>query len=202
MSDIVPRARPEMDRGAVEALLRAADVALDLPALVGRRGYYRDTMGVAGVNDLGLYDDALFYVSPTAFASFNANTDPSRERPNMATLAAGVWRFAIGIHNASKDPALHPHYKALVQATEFIVRRAGTESVAPGVKDERGRCLGGGRWVGWFGINCHKGGNTTTSSEGCQTVHPSQWDEFITLVARDMARHNVASLAYLLTERV
>jgi lysozyme len=172
-----------MNRAAVEELLRDAGVDLAKPALVGRRGYYRDTMGRPGINDLGIYDDAVFVVSPSDFASFNANVDPSRHRPGMATLTAGVWRYKIGIHNLSKDPALHPRYKALVQAAEVTVHR-----------DDAGND------TGWFGINIHKGAYTGTSSEGCQTIHPDQWSAFITLVDAEMKQYGVTTIPYLLTE--
>src|SRR5262245_47290518 len=65
--------------------------------VVGLRGYFRDTMGAPGVNDRGIYDDALFIHSAQAFAAFNGNTDPSAYRKRsaamkgMATLKPGVW---------------------------------------------------------------------------------------------------------------
>ena len=183
-ASIVPSARPELPLTAVRDMLALHGASLQAPALLGRRAYYRDTMGVPGANDWGIYDDAIFYCSPTAFASFNANTDPSRHHPGVAVLKAGVWRYRLGIHNQSKDPVKHPHYKALVQGEQVTVAREGQ-----------------GDDTGWFGINIHRGGFTTTSSEGCQTIHPSQWDAFIGLVDGDMKRHGVLTLPYVLTER-
>lgn len=202
MTSLLPSARPEIGRHAAEQLLHKAGVDISRPAILGRRGYYRDTMGVIGKNDRGLYDDALIVVTPTAYATFNANTDPSRAYPGVAVLEAGLWLFKLGIHNASKDPAAHPHYPALVQADEVIVRRDDTKEFSAGTRHERyGECLGGGRWRGWFGINNHRGGFTSTSSEGCQTVWPPQWEAYFELVKGEMKRYSQLCIPYLLTAR-
>ncbi len=179
----VPKSRPQLDVASVRELLRGAGVDVNYPALLGQRGYYRDTMGKPGVNDWGLYDDAIFYFSPTAFSSFNANTDPSRSYPRVAVLEPGLWRYKLGVHGLSRPAS--KRYKALVQGAAVTVRR-----VDVAVPD-----------TGWFGINIHRGSYGSTSSEGCQTIHPDQWDGFIGLVDGDMRRHNVLSIPYLLTEQ-
>lgn len=182
MTTIVPAARPELDRTAAENLLRAYGITG--PAILGRRSYYRDTMGAPGKGERGIYDDAIAIVTPTYYKTFNANTDPSVRRPRIAVLKAGAWDYKIGIHNLSKDPDTHPHYTALVQAGPVTVVRDGA-----------------GEDSGWFGINIHKGGVNTTSSEGCQTIYPTQWQEFITAVQHEMAAHHLTKLPYVLTER-
>lgn len=179
---IVPAARPEMARAAAEALLKAGGVDLSKPALLGRRGYYRDSMGEVGVQERNLYDDAIVLVSPTAFITFNANCDPSRFRDGIANLKAGRWLYKVGTHGLSKPK--DRQYEALVQAAKVTVAR-----------DERGD------ETGYFGINIHRGGRTTTSSEGCQTIHPDQWEEFMATVKREMSAHGVRTVPYLLTER-
>lgn len=173
MTAAIPRTRPKMTRDEVVALVRSRHPDEDLPDtfVVGIRGYYRDSMGKVGQNDRGLYDDALFLITPTKFLSFNANTDPSRSRPGagfgagkgMAVLRPGFWHaHALGKHKSL--------YLALVQSRgKVIVDRDGHAGSYPE--------------TGMFGINIHKGGINSTSSEGCQTIPPSQWDEFIHAVA-------------------
>lgn len=200
MTTIVPAAKPEIGRHAAEEILHAAGIDIAQPAILARRGYYRDTMGIAGKNDRGIYDDAIIVVSPTAFATFNANTDPSRSHPGVAVLESGLWHFKLGTHNRTKAKELQ--YPALIQAETFVVKRDGTEQFAKGAKhDVYGECLGDGRWRGWFGMNCHRGGYNTTSSEGCQTLWPEDWDAFYALVRREIQRYQLMSIPYLLTVR-
>jgi lysozyme len=145
--------------------------------VVGIRGYYKDTMGAPGVNDRGIYDDALFINTPQATVAFNGNTDPSRYKKGvgvseatkgMASLNAGAWF----VHKFDKHRG---KYLALCQKAGVVtVTRDGT----PPYSD-----------TGYFGINIHKGSYNTTSSTGCQTIHPDQWESFINLAKDQVKRY-------------
>lgn len=176
MPTIVPNAKPRLSAEELHELLipYAIDREQHPLIIVGIRGYYKDTMGAPHVNDRGIYDDALFIDTPSATVAFNGNTDPSGYRKGhgtgaakgMATLKPGAWfvhRFDL--HRGK--------YLALCQRAGVVtVTRDGT----PPSDD-----------TGMFGINIHRGGYNTTSSEGCQTIHPSQWESFIAL-AVDQAK--------------
>ncbi|MBD8619438.1 hypothetical protein IFT67_10950 [Sphingomonas sp. CFBP 13728] len=197
MPNIVPETKPRLSYGDLMEKLDAAghviDQAEDPLIVVGIRGYYKDHMGIAGRNDRGIYDDAIFLVSPNFFGSYNGNTDPSRVRKGrgtgegkgMASLTVGLWRaHRFGMHKGI--------YMALCQTGgDVTVMRDGV-----GVDyAETGR----------FGINIHNGGWAGTSSLGCQTIYPGQWESFISAAMDQAQRHfgskwNRTTVPYALLE--
>lgn len=179
---IVPASRPQLSREEALKLIHERFPGYKGGVVVlGVRGYYRDTMGKPGKNDRGIYDDALFVISDHVFAAFNGNTDPRVYAKRIANLAVGVWRYKPGIHGLSKPAA--QRYKAFVQAAPVTVIR---DQVGPD--------------TGWFGINIHRGGNTTTSSAGCQTIPPSQWEAFRSLLMTELDRAKQTEFRYVLID--
>lgn len=192
---IAPIEKPRLSSSELHELLApfAIDRELHPVVVVGIRGYYKDSMGAPGVNDRGIYDDAIFIDSIQATVAFNGNTDPSKVRAGsgkgtakgMASLNQGAWfvhRFAL--HKGK--------YLALCQrAGDVTVTRDGNPPYAD---------------TGSFGINIHKGSYTSTSSEGCQTIHPDQWASFISLAQDQVKRYfsgnwNRRTIPYVLLER-
>lgn len=176
----VPGSKPRLSQSGLAARLTPFNLDRTKHPLiiVGIRGYYLDSMGASGVNDHGIYDDAIFIDSPDSFASYNGNTDPSKRREGtgtgskkgMAKLKVGAW-FA---HKFDTHGGSVPHPAICQRLGDVTVIRDGVNG-----KDYED--------TGSFGINIHKGGYRGTSSEGCQTVHPDQWDSFY-ILAKDLAR--------------
>ncbi|MEO5913791.1 MAG: hypothetical protein ABIS50_06135 [Luteolibacter sp.] len=179
----VPKSKPQLDRAGLAKKLEEfkIDRATYPLVVVGIRGYYKDTMGKPGVNDRGIYDDAIFIDSDVTFASFNGNTDPSKFRPGsgfgtnkgIAKLKSGICYYAhkLDFHGSK----VFGPYRAICQ-------RNGKVTVQRDAKDGTSY-----EETGMFGINIHKGSYNGTSSEGCQTLHPDQWDGFIAM-AMDLAK--------------
>ena len=62
--------------------------------LIGIRGYFLNTLGKVGENDFNLWDDAmLVYEKGTLLKTFNANTDPSKLRADLAVLEPAFISF-------------------------------------------------------------------------------------------------------------
>jgi len=188
---IVPNDRPRISEDLMRLHLHTYQVEVGLNkdfytpiALLGIRGYYKKTTGATPENERNIYDDCLCVLSPSVYATFNANTDPSYSRRGMAVLVPGSYQYGLGVHRGQKA-----QYNAIVQVGAVTVLRDGVGVVS----DDPPRVR--------FGINIHKGGFTNTSSEGCQTIYPEQWPAFYALVAAECARYKVTRFPYVLIEQ-
>lgn len=178
MPTIIPGSRPRLSAEELNAKIQPYNVDRQRYPLivVGIRGYYKNDMGAPGVNDRGIYDDALFIDTPSGTVAFNGNTDPTGYRrgrgtgstKGMASLKNGAWY----VHKFAKHKG---QYLALCQrAGDVTVMRDGDPDYAD---------------TGSFGINIHRGAPNSTSSLGCQTIHPSQWESFIATAVDQAKRY-------------
>jgi lysozyme len=178
---MLPNSTPKQSLAEVVKIIAKAGIS-DQVVLVGVRGYFRDTMGEVGKNDRGIYDDAMFIVSPRHFTAWNANTDPSAFRPGIASLALGVHRYKKGNHGISRPGGGYPAFRPATKNEELPVMRDGVVNPSPGVA-----------------INIHKGSVNSTSSLGCQTIPPNQWDAFYAAMSGELKEFKQASFPYILT---
>jgi lysozyme len=175
--------RPRLTRNELENKIRSLRVPEPVK-LVGIRGYYKDTMGKPGENDRGIYDDAIFLIGPTVFFAFNANTDPSIFRAGIAKLMPGIHYYKKGKHGLSRPGGGYDALRPDTPGETLPVTRDGLEGTKLGVA-----------------INIHKGSYNSTSSEGCQTIHPDQWIQFINEVYRAMDHEGQKRIPYILIEQ-
>ena len=153
--------------------------------LFGVRGYYRDSMGKVGVQERGIYDDAVFVVGPDVFAAFNANTDPSFFRKGVASLMPGWYPYRPGKHGISRPGGGYPAFRPATRGEALPVYRDGESGISktPGIA-----------------IDIHRGGINTTSSAGCQTIHPAPWTAFHALVTMELKKSGLMTFYYGLIE--
>lgn len=176
-----PRQSPAVSRATVQKFLELVPEGRrdDAVKVLAVRGYYTDTMGKAGQNDRGLYDDAIFVIEPDGVHNFNGNTDPSRHRRGIAQLKAPqAVRYKPGPHGYKRRGGPYPAFRQ--------------DSNCTVIRDQTGPD------TGMFYINLHRGGNTTTSSLGCQTVPVHQWNEFKALVDGLLDRHGQSTFYYII----
>lgn len=182
--NILPGSKPLLTRE--EALQKIAVFVIPEEykvRLLGIRGYYKKTMGDSSKNDRSIYDDAIFIITPDDFWGFNANTDPSVARKGVAVLKpGGPYLYKIGLHNMKKP------YRALRQFGNVTVIRDGGKEDTDSPKNR-------------FYIDIHKGGFGTTSSLGCQTIYPLQWDDFLKKTEEEMAEYKQTIVPYYLIEK-
>jgi lysozyme len=165
---------PKMTREEIAAIVSNSGVCSDV-VIVGIRGYYRDSMGIFGKNDRGIYDDAIFVLSPNEFQAFQANVDPSVFRKGIANLKVGVYKVVKWIHKGK--------YAALQIVRDTVLRDGETN-------EDSGR----------HGINFHYGSETQTWSEGCQTLPRSIYWNFLNLVYSEMQKYHLDSVQYILID--
>jgi hypothetical protein len=187
---------PQIPHAEVIQILAANGCNMNAVNALAIRGYYLDSEGVPGVNDRRIYDDALAIYHPhRGILTYQHNTDPNGYRAGfgtgankgMAMLKPGVWRFGTGRHKGKR---------AFRQCMPFTVIRDGN----PPCED-----------TGWHAIDLHAGGNSSTSSLGCQTLPPStfaqvqpllyQWlDECMNLKMKNDFEEMVRSFDYVLID--
>jgi hypothetical protein len=160
-------------REAAYGLLAACK--LTTPAIIGIRGSN-------DMNKIGVFDDTICLVTPTEFSTCVGNTDPSKVYPRVAVLRPGIWWYRKGIHGIDKPK--DQQYMAFVQAAPVVVDRH------QGIQGD----------TGYFGINIHRGGNNTTSSAGCQTIHAPDWETFRARAYAAMEAAGVEKIPYVLVE--
>jgi len=171
-SRILPLYRPKQSDAVTQAVLAEfshlmpADRRLDDVKVLVVRGYFENSMGKKGANDRAMYDDAVFVVTPDGVQPFNGNSDPSRFRKRIATIKAPqAVRYKPGYHGYNSKYG-HPAFR---QDSDITVIRDG-------IGDDRDSA------AKRFWCNFHRGGKNGTSSLGCLTIPPHQWDEFRNLV--------------------
>ena len=183
---MIPTSKPRAPKHVVvEHAMKSWWKTMDEPfpefCVVGVRSYYRDSMGVVGKGDRGIYDDAVFVVAPESFASFRANVDPSVFRRGVASLIPGWYPYRPGNHGISRPGGGYPAFRPATKGEALPVTRDG----------EDGRSKRDG-----VAINIHKGGYNTTSSEGCQTIYPPEWPAFHALVHMELKRAGLKRFWY------
>lgn len=192
MSQLLPLHRPRQSAGVTRSALNKfrdllpEDGLDDVVTVVAVRGYYLNTMGKEGANDRGVYDDAVFVIEPEGVHNFNANTDPARFARGVARLKSRqAIRYRPGPHGFSRKDGPYPAFRQDSNCT-VIRDETGEDTDTPAKR---------------FWINLHRRGITTTSSLGCQTIPPHQWNEFKTLVDGLLKKHSQETFYYLLVDQ-
>jgi hypothetical protein len=160
------------------------DIHVKGVSIIGIRGYYLNKMGKAGANDRNIYDDAFIVISPDHFCAFNGNTDPSEYKDGIGSLIPGMHKYKKGNHGLSRPGGGYPALRPATRGEMLLGRRDGSGTV-----------------IEIKAANFHKGGLKTTGSKACQTVYPTQWDEFIELVYSAMDLYKQSTIDYILIEK-
>lgn len=181
---------PAVSEEKLRALVAASPYQVDprFPVIaVAVRAYFLRTMGNPTKNDVGIYDDAIFLLPKgKGIHRFNANTDPSRIGQNVelgkpfAMLAPGLWYFRQGLHNGKVLAWREPDAEE-ADTMNLPENESASGRHRPGFFEVI-RDPGNGKKyldVGYHAINIHPGGTYGTSSWGCQTFPPEQYNRWL-----------------------
>lgn len=176
---------PRLTKEAAQELVKNSGFTFpETVMILGIRGYYKNTMGKPGENDFGIYDDALFIISPDEFIPVNGNTDPSKQYPGIAVLVPGLHYYKKGFHHINEPAKRYPAFRPASADESVPVKRVGDDKITKGIA-----------------INIHRGGVNSTSSLGCQTVIPDEWLHFQQIGYAEMDKHLQKQIPYLLIEQ-
>jgi len=144
--------------------------------LIYVRGHYLDSMGRPDVDDVNIYDDAVFLASPNLRESWNANTSPSFPKKGYAELMLGQFVYYPSFHHIWDAKK---RYKALRPYPEGV----------------RLKCLRNGKPSTCANTNAHMGGANPAAfdvvwSEGCLTVPKTQYPDFQSRVFHEIETCN------------
>jgi len=182
MNEYVMKGRVSLDEAnkyistAIKPLVQGVVMVLAI------RGYYLNSMGVAGDNDRGIYDDAIILMGPNYYQTFNGNTDPRIIKQGVAMLLPGWHEFKQGWHGYGKASG-HQAFRTANVREVLPVLRDGQVGIKEGVT-----------------VNMHRGGKYNTNSIACQTIVEDQWFEFQRTAYKLMNREGQKTLPYLLLE--
>ena len=167
----------------------------------------RDYKKSDGQNKVGVYDDAVMVIWPEGSRLFKSNSDPSRLGWNsgvgkpFAQLTTGLHYFIRGYHKG-KYPAFRQPDPSDSNQVNILIKNGLTAADAKfkvlrtyGVGDSRNY-----HETGYYAINIHKGSEYGTSSWGCQTFDPSDWNQFKELVYSLMDKYSQSVLPYYLIQ--
>lgn len=206
--------QPQLTRAQAVEFLKNNFPSLDPSKQVivmGMRGYFDP-----GANKRGIYDDAIALISPTAFAIYNGNTDPSIAQAGIAVLQDGIYYYKKGLHGLHHLDMSKPEDRALLTKLDNIstFQQTWKDIEVPGriipywalrqdsdVTVKRDGATGlytdmPPRPRMW--IDIHVGGYNVTSSDGCQTLYPIHWPDFRKLVFTQMDLHSQQRIPYAL----
>lgn len=178
--------RPKMTAAEAKEIVRlSGKIIIEPMYMLAIRGYCKNAIDVPGKNGRSIFDDAIFLIGPGIFLAVNANTDPSKYKPGVATLIPGLHYFKKGPHHLSSSDLKrrYPAFRPDTPDESLPVTRYGEPAIGKG-----------------YAINIHKGTLSSVSSLGCQTIYPTQWLQFQQTAYQAMDAIWQRRIGYLLIE--